>query len=111
MTIIDRLLPPAALRWDRDRPFNDDWHVVWDDPRYVPPRIRDLLPAFTAPRGAIVFRDVDFSPYFVTDVGAIEFRPWARALKRAAGRLRKTRDTLIWRAGYEKRRDHDEYDW
>jgi hypothetical protein len=113
MTIIDRLIPPAALRWDRDRPFAQDWHVVWNDPRYVPPRIRDLLPAFTASRGAIVFRQHgDFSSHFIADAGTIELRPWARALKRVAGRLRKTRDALIWRAGYEKRKDHDDdYDW
>lgn len=57
-----------------------------------------------------IFRQGDFSTHYLADAGTIELRPWARALKRAAARLRKTRDTLIWRAGYEKRRDHDEYD-
>lgn len=111
MALIDRLIPPATLRWDRDRPFAEDWHVVWNDPRYVPQRVRDVLPAFNVVRGQIVFHQADWSEHYLADAGSIEIRPWARALKRAAARLRKTRDTLIWRAGYEKRRDHDEYDW
>lgn len=54
--LLDRLVPAAALVWDADRPFAEDWHVVWNDPRYVPPRLRDYFPVVRAERSPIVFR-------------------------------------------------------
>lgn len=109
MRLLERLVPAGALAWDRDRPFAEDWHVVWDDPRYERPRIRDLLPAFTADRGPIVFAHGDFSQHFIPEVGSLEFRWWRRVWNRAAVRAASARDALLWRAGYEKRRP-DEYD-